>query len=401
MTTILFSFDNTGSMRPCTVEVRRRLRETALALFSEIPNLRIGAIAHGDYVDYDRCRYNSNYYLTRGVDFTNDVDGLTSFFDNVPGTGGEGAYAAYEYVLEQALRNFSWDDNGVLVVVGDERPNTVQESMAKISRYRVREAKAEGYDWRALVQEYVDRGIKIHGVQCLYQASREQYYRAYADYTGGNYLQLHQFADMVEILMAVAYKQVSNDRVQTFADSLESGQRLNRGLAAALDALLTDSPKSSSSILDWEPKKDYGGSASVYRSYVSAPRYSSRVSSVPDGLVPVPPSRFQILHVDRNQDIRGFVESTGATFQVGRGFYELTAPVTVQEQKEVVVVNPQTGDMFTGTQARDLIGLPLGRRGIVSRRDVRGGWDVFIQSTSYNRKLLRGTRFLYEVQRRS
>ena len=91
----------------------------------------------------------------------------------------------------------------------------------------------------------------------------------------------------------------------------------------------------------------------------------------------------------------------GADFAPGRGFYELGKRVLVQEKKEVVLRDTVTGDMFSGDLARDLIGLPYGERGKISPQSVvHDGrrFDVFIQSTSYNRVLLPDTRFLYEVE---
>jgi len=102
-----------------------------------------------------------------------------------------------------------------------------------------------------------------------------------------------------------------------------------------------------------------------------------------------------MLHVDKDTPIKDFVQSTGATFKIGRGFYELTKSELVQEHKEVVLRN-NAGDMFSGAKARDMIGLPLGTRGTVRpMRDL--GYTVFIQSTSPNRKLMGNTRFLYEA----
>lgn len=57
----------------------------------------------------------------------------------------------------------------------------------------------------------------------------------------------------------------------------------------------------------------------------------------------------------------------------------------------------RTGDMFSGAQAREIIGLPFGSRGRL-KPTLLDEWMVFFQSTSYNRKLIGGTRFLYEVQ---
>jgi hypothetical protein len=91
------------------------------------------------------------------------------------------------------------------------------------------------------------------------------------------------------------------------------------------------------------------------------------------------------------------VMMNGLRFKVGRGFYEFTKRVKVQGYKEVIVQDRATGEMWTGDDARTLAGLPIGRDAKLPP-DPTNTWRVFIQSTSANRKLLGGTKFLYEVQ---
>ena len=102
------------------------------------------------------------------------------------------------------------------------------------------------------------------------------------------------------------------------------------------------------------------------------------------------------MEVDVNQSIREFVENNGLTFKKGRGFYQLTKTETIQEYKEIVLRDNHTSDLYSGEKARELLSLP--RSGSVRTRPVvPRGYTVFVQSTSYNRKLIGGTEFLYEV----
>lgn len=117
-------------------------------------------------------------------------------------------------------------------------------------------------------------------------------------------------------------------------------------------------------------------------------------------LVPVPSKRFQILNVDRNTPIRQFVARHDLPFKRGHGFYEHSGKrVLVQGTKEVILWNKTTKELFTGKEARRLLGLPLTDRDVhlPAYTGIRD-YKVFIQSTSYNRKLLRGTLFLYEIE---
>lgn len=57
-----------------------------------------------------------------------------------------------------------------------------------------------------------------------------------------------------------------------------------------------------------------------------------------------------------------------------------------------------TGDMFSGDKAREILGIPIGVEKTISPRTINTtSYDIFIQSTSHNRKLTSNTRFLYEV----
>lgn len=48
---VCFSFDSTGSMVACIAQVRRVVQDVTRQLFSQVPNLHVGIMAHGDYCD--------------------------------------------------------------------------------------------------------------------------------------------------------------------------------------------------------------------------------------------------------------------------------------------------------------------------------------------------------------
>lgn len=115
------------------------------------------------------------------------------------------------------------------------------------------------------------------------------------------------------------------------------------------------------------------------------------------GRIPVPTGRFQRFNVPADTSIKDFVVATGAVFKTGRGFYELSKTESVNHKKEVILEHVGSGEMFSGNDARTLLGLAVGGEGSVSKRSVPAGHRAFIQSTSYNRKLIGGTSFLYEI----
>lgn len=99
----------------------------------------------------------------------------------------------------------------------------------------------------------------------------------------------------------------------------------------------------------------------------------------------------------RTQDpktIQDFIESRNLTFVKGNAFYQLSKAETVQAAKEILLRDCTTGAVYGGAQARGILGLPAGQDVKVKPAD-HGTWDVFVQSTSNNRKLMPGTNLLY------
>lgn len=109
-------------------------------------------------------------------------------------------------------------------------------------------------------------------------------------------------------------------------------------------------------------------------------------------LKPLRPHQYKALHVSRAAPIREYVESMGLTFRVGSGYYQLTKTETIQAHKAVAIVNKATGDVYTGANARSLLGLP--DMDVRVRPQGNPEFDVFVQSTSVNRKLVPGTILL-------
>src|SRR4051812_50204360 len=82
---VVFSFDTTGSMYPCLTQVRRNVKSTVTRLSEEIPGIRIGIIAHGDYCD------KGSTYVTKHLDLTDDVAGISKLLETGGATrGGDG-----------------------------------------------------------------------------------------------------------------------------------------------------------------------------------------------------------------------------------------------------------------------------------------------------------------------
>lgn len=65
---IVLSFDTTGSMNACLDAVRHKMRDMLRKLKSDIPGIKLGVIAHGDY-DTDHTYIIKYENLTKDVVF--------------------------------------------------------------------------------------------------------------------------------------------------------------------------------------------------------------------------------------------------------------------------------------------------------------------------------------------
>lgn len=345
---VMVSFDTTGSMYPCATQVRRNVQSFVQNLFGKVNTLRMGIIAHGDYCDA------GSTYVTRCLPLTTDKDRICKFVREVGQTNGGDSEECYELVLHELRTKIDWTAGAkkIIILIADDLPHRINYA-----------ANRQKLDWRNEIALLNEAGIQVYAVQALGRSYATGFYREMAAKTSGQYLQLDQFNQAEDMITASCLSQVGNQQLQDFETEVRKAGRLNRSMDRMFSTLL--------------------GRKTVISKHID--------------LEAVPPSRFQVLYVDTDQSIQAFVLANGLTFNKGRGFYEFSKTETVQENKEVVLVDNITGDMFSGAKAREMIGLPFGIRGRIKPATV-SGFTVFVQSTSCNRVLKAGTRFLYEVE---
>lgn len=100
-------------------------------------------------------------------------------------------------------------------------------------------------------------------------------------------------------------------------------------------------------------------------------------------------------HVTYDSDIKSFIERMGVVYKKGCAFYQLTKREIVQATKDILVREKGKSEIYGGLQARNLIGLPQNASAKVNPVDL-GKWEVFVRSTSVNRKLVPGTKVMVE-----
>lgn len=353
---VCVSFDTTGSMYPCLTQVRRYIGEMVGQLFKDIPDLRIAIISHGDYCD------EGNPYTVQMLDFSKDEEKIKNFVTQVAPTYGGDAPECYELVLREARTSLSWESGRgkALIIIGDDVPHGPNEKQNK-----------QKINWRNELGLLLEAGIRVYGVHAMpgIRKHSRAFYEEIAYQTGGFYLTLDQFANVTSLLMAICYQQEGEAQLKLFEEQLKEKGKLNYNLKNCIAKLQNE----------------------------TLTEYQSN-----DALIPVPEGRFQELFVDEEMSIKAFILEQGASFRVGRGFYELTKSEKVGRQKEILLVERETGKIFNGSQVRDILGLSSQIKEKGHNETLKAvhldRYKVFIQSTSYNRKLMANTSLLYEVE---
>ena len=191
---IAFSFDTTGSMSQCIDEVRAQLRDIIQRLLGDVPHLQIAVIAHGDYCDA------SEFYMIKSVDFTNDVNALTQFVNDVSGTGGGDYEECYEYVLNYARNKLSWQPwtQRSLVMIGDAIPHAKDYHLNTMQ-----------LDWEHEANLLFLNGVHIYAVQCQKSSNEEAtpFWEGLAVKTAGKHIAMEDFSTIVDLMLAICYKE--------------------------------------------------------------------------------------------------------------------------------------------------------------------------------------------------
>lgn len=372
---VCITFDTTGSMYPCLTQVRRYVKETVSQLFRDIPDLRIAIIAHGDYCDAD------SYYVTKIFDFSKDVNQVTKFVSTVGRTFGGDTPECYELVLNEARTKLSWGSGRakVIVMIGDDIPHPPTYPM-----------NTQNIDWRNELGLILEAGINVYGVHAMpgIRMHSKPFYQEIAKTTGGFYLTLDQFSGIVDLIMAICYKQDGPEAFQNFVNITKDTGKMTRSLSISI--------KTMAGGMEGEIELDIP--------------MEGHYAYMDDGLNPVPSGRFQVIDVDYEETIRTFIEDQGIEFEKGRGFYELVRhgkkKYKVQQYKEIILMDRASGDFFNGAEVREILGLapqiPHADQKINKIVESLAPksldkYRVFIQSTSYTRKLVPGSDLLYEV----
>ena len=104
-------------------------------------------------------------------------------------------------------------------------------------------------------------------------------------------------------------------------------------------------------------------------------------------------TQYLLIPVQSDSVIKPLVESwTKQPYVSGASYYQLTKPEKIQSYKQICVQDKVNGKVYSGVNARNLLNLP--NQEVKVNPASHGTFDIFVQSTSVNRKLIKGTKLL-------
>jgi len=201
---VVFSFDTTGSMSSILGEVRKNIEETVTRLLADIPNIRIGIIAHGDYCDAPTS------YVIKTLDLSSDAKAICTFVRSVGATGGGDSDECYELVLHNS-KSLSWSPEALkaLVMIGDASPHGVEYPQNTLK-----------LDWRKEAQALASSKVKVYSVQAGGGWGSSSFWKEVAELTNGSFLTLAEFSLITDMFMGVCYREATEAQLAAHPEAL-------------------------------------------------------------------------------------------------------------------------------------------------------------------------------------
>lgn len=115
--------------------------------------------------------------------------------------------------------------------------------------------------------------------------------------------------------------------------------------------------------------------------------------NVATNLKQLPATDYLLLPIQNDSVIKSFVENwTKAPYVNGSSYYQLTKPEKIQSYKQICIQDKMNGKIYSGVNARSMLALP--NQEVKVNPASHNAFDIFVQSTSTNRKLIKGTKLL-------
>jgi uncharacterized protein YegL len=94
--------------------------------------------------------------------------------------------------------------------------------------------------------------------------------------------------------------------------------------------------------------------------------------------------------------IKDFCTEKFGKYAIGSAYYQLTKTEKVQPSKDLIILDRNTNKVYGGPSARSLLGLPQNGEIRLAPGNF-GQYEVYVKSTSINRKLYDGNAVIYKI----
>lgn len=94
--------------------------------------------------------------------------------------------------------------------------------------------------------------------------------------------------------------------------------------------------------------------------------------------------------------IKDFCTEKFGKYAIGSAYYQLTKTEKVQPSKDLIILDRNTSKVYGGPSARSLLGLPQNGEIRLAPGNF-GQYEVYVKSTSINRKLYDGDAVIYKI----
>lgn len=129
--------------------------------------------------------------------------------------------------------------------------------------------------------------------------------------------------------------------------------------------------------------------------YYSVTTDLSQVQALPSTGLQNVTSEYKTYKVEKECDIASFFQvKTGNPYKKGSCWYQLTKSEQIQPTKSVLLMEKGKKDIYGGPQARPMIGLVDNTKIARVKPGNHSNYDIFVESQSDNRKLVRGTTLI-------
>lgn len=168
-------------------------------------------------------------------------------------------------------------------------------------------------------------------------------------------------------------------------------------------------------IMEWEQNEKSLNEAAVVQSSSVGTYFSARTRGVTSvNTFYADPGNISIAKIDNTLDeltnkvqrkvvsphqdgimIKDFCIEKFGKYAIGSAYYQLTKTEKVQPSKDLIILDRNTNKVYGGPSARSLLGLPLSGEIRLAPGNF-GQYEVYVKSTSINRKLYDGNAVIYK-----